>query len=70
MKNFPNKMIAMAYESAKGKVFRKYTANLTYIDQNNNKDYDHIALNWLEDKNILQKQLNRESWVYEYRIVK
>ena len=32
MKTFPNKVISKAYEEAKGKVFRKHSTDLTYID--------------------------------------
>jgi hypothetical protein len=70
MNKFPNKMIREAYESAKGKVFNKHTHDLSYTDQDGNKDYNHVAINWLEDQGILDRDLNRDRWVFEYRIVK
>ena len=70
MKKFPNKKIAKAYESAKGKVFTKNSQDFTYIDQNGCTEYDHVAMNWLEDNGILGVSLNKERWVFEYRIVK
>jgi hypothetical protein len=70
MNKFPNKMIREAYESAKGKVFNKHAHDLSYTDQDGNKDYNHVALNWLEDQGILDRDLNRDRWVFEYRIVK
>ena len=70
MKTFPNKVISKAYEEAKGKVFRKHSTDLTYIDQNGNKDYNHVAMNWLEDNGILVSTLNRTAWVFEYKIAK
>jgi hypothetical protein len=70
MKKFPNKTIRAAYESAKGKVFNKHIYDLTYIDQDDNTDYNHVALNWLEDNGVLGVELNRTRWVFEYRLVK
>ena len=63
-------MIHEAYESAKGQVFRKRSQDRSYIDQQCNTDYNHVALNWLEDQGILGRELNRDCWVFEYRIVK
>ena len=70
MNKFPNKMIRAAYESAKGKMFNKHSQDLTYIDQDDNTDYNHDALNWLEDNGILGMELNRTAWVFEYQLVK
>jgi hypothetical protein len=69
MKKFPNKMIREAYESAKGKVFNKHSHDLTYIDQDGNTDYNHVALNWLEDNGVLGVELNRTRRVFEHRLV-
>lgn len=65
---WPNKVIADAYKSAKGKVFNKHTHDGTYIDQYDNEDYDHHALQWLEDRGVIECNLNRERWVFEYKI--
>lgn len=70
MKTFPNKVIAKTYENAKGKIFHKRTNDLTYIDQDGSMDYNHVALNWLEDQGILGRNLSNEKWVFEYKIVK
>lgn len=70
MKKFPNKKIATAYESARGKVFTKNSSDLTYKDQTGSTDYDHIALNWLEDNGVLDSKLHHSKWVFEYRLVK
>ena len=69
MRKFPNRVIERAYHAAQGKVFRKKTEDATYIDQDGNTDYNHVALNWLEDQGVLERELN-ENWVFEYRIVK
>ena len=69
MRKFPNRVIERAYHSAQGKVFHKKTTDATYIDQDGDTDYNHVALNWLEDHGILERELNR-SWVFEYRIAK
>ena len=70
MNKFPNKMIRAAYDAAKGKVFNKHTHDLTYIDQDGNTDYNHMAMNWLEDNGILGVELNMSRLVFEYRLVK
>ena len=70
MKKFPNKMIREAYESAKGKVFNKHSQDLTYIDQDGNTNYNHIAMNWLEDNALLGVELNKSCLVFEYRLIK
>lgn len=73
MKKFPNKKIAAAYENAKGKVFTKRLNQIpyTYVDQVGvSNGYDHISMAWLEDNGIIGKTLNRDRWVFEYRIVK
>lgn len=70
MKKFPNKMIAETYEKAIGKIFNKHTHDHTYIDQDGCEDYNHHALEWLENNGILGVKLNKERWVFEYEIVK
>jgi hypothetical protein len=70
MNKFPNKTIRAAYEAAKGKVFTKRSDDLTYKDQDGNNDYNHVAMNWLEDNGILGMELNRTAWVFEYQLVK
>lgn len=70
MKKFPNKMIREAYESAKGRVFTQSSADLSYRDESGSKDYNHHALQWLYDQGIMQRTLNRERYVFEYRIMK
>ena len=70
MKNFPNKMIAAAYESAKGKVFHKKTKSGVYTDQYGSSKYNHTALQWLEDHGILEAKYSPLLMPTEYRIVK
>jgi hypothetical protein len=70
MQKFPNKMISQAYESAKGKVFTKSSQYHTYKDQDGNTDYNHVALNWLEDNGILGREFDRRQIVFKYRLVK
>lgn len=70
MKKFPNKMIAEAYESAKGKVFTQLTSDMSFRDEKGCGDYNHHALQWLYDRGIMQRTLNWKKFVFEYRIVK
>lgn len=70
MKNFPNKVIRKAYESALGKVFTQNSGDGSFKDQDGNKDYDHHALQWLYDRGIIQRELNYERFVFEYKVVK
>lgn len=70
MKKFPNKMIREAYESALGKVFTQSTADLSFTDQHGNKNYNHHALQWLYDQGIIQRELNYDRFVFEYKVVK
>lgn len=67
---FPNKMIQAAYDSAKNRVFHKLSTDGSYVDELGSKDYNHVALQWLEDRGILERKLNQGPWVFEYRIVK
>lgn len=70
MNKFPNKMIRAAYEAAKGKVFTKRSDDLTYVDQDGNTNYNHVAMNWLEDNGILDRKLKQGPYVFEYRLIK
>lgn len=70
MKKFPNKVISAAYERALGKVFTQSTGDGSFRDQNGSKDYNHHAMQWLYDRGIIQRELNRERFVFEYRVVK
>lgn len=70
---FPSRKIADAYKNAKHKVFTKRISSVPYIyvDQNGvSNGYDHTAMAWLEDNRILEPTINRDRWVFEYRIVK
>lgn len=70
MKKFPNKVISTAYESALGKVFTQSTADGSFKDQDGNKDYNHHALQWLYHQGIIQRELNYDRFVFEYKVVK
>jgi CO dehydrogenase/acetyl-CoA synthase delta subunit len=70
MKKFPNKVIRAAYESAQGKTFTQLTSDMSFRDQKGSRDYNHHALQWLVHHGIMQRTLNRNRWVFEYRIVK
>lgn len=70
MKRFPNKMIAEAYEKAKGKVFTQLSSDLSFRDEKGNSDYNHHAMQWLYHKGIIKRTLSKERFVFEYRVVK
>lgn len=70
MKKFPNKMIASTYEVAKGKVFHKKSKGGEYTDQYGSSEYNHTALQWLEDHGILKAEYHPLLMPTEYRIVK
>ena len=70
MSRFPNKMIEQAYKSAKGKVFTQRTTDQTFFDENGSDQYDHQALQWLFDRGVIQRNLNLDKLVFEYRVAK
>lgn len=70
MRKFPNKVIAEAYEAAKGKVFTKRSDTGEYFDSYQSNAYNHVAMQWLEDRGIIARSLNRKRYVFEYRVVK
>ncbi len=70
MKKFPNKMISAAYETAKGKVFTKRSDTGAYADEVGNMDYDHHSMQWLEDKGVITRELDKGPYVFKYKVVK
>ena len=70
MKKFPNKMIATAYDKAKGKVFTKRSDSGHYVDETGDMNYDHISMQWLEHKGIITRELDNGPYGFKYKVVK
>lgn len=70
MKRFPNKMVRETYEKAKGRTFYRLSSDLSFRDESRNGDYNHHALQWLLDHGYMEKVLDKENFVFLYKIVR
>lgn len=67
---FPNKVIEQTYEKAKGRTFTRLTSDMSFRDEKRSDDYNHHALQWLLDHGYMDRSLDRERFVFLYKIVR
>lgn len=68
-RQFPNKMIQMAYNSAIGKSFTWSPTFQKFTDEDCNSDYDYSAMLWLKENNWLFEQpCDTSDFVLKFRV--
>lgn len=67
---FPNKVIENAYHKAKNHSFNVRHHVQKYVDENGNDHYDYWAMEWLFAQGILDRKLDRNTFVFVYNLVK